>query len=593
LRYRLQREALAFVPDLHRRACRWHVQTGSPDEAMRHALAVPDHDLAADLAEQYMVRMIGSSRLGGYLAWIEPLPDELVHERAYLCAGCGWAYLFTHQLDLALCYAEHGEAALPRYVPVSNSSDGRRISREEVRGHLAAIRAYALRESGDLAGAIDYARRAQEALPPEALSIRCVVALTLGELHQVRGEIVEARQALGEAVKLAEASGENPYVALGATAALGSIALMQGKLNEAEELFERATRYGSSESGALLPVPAARLVHGWLALLHYQRNEIDAAQGHLDRVLEAAEQKGDPQATIRVYLYRSLLDQCRGALDSAETWLQQAEQDMRDHTLRDELQTEWIVFRTKLHLARGEVGAASRLLAAHGVRATDLDGQQIPGRVQGHQPEERLQRYLLLAHVLLAEGAPDQASELLDGICALAQDRPDVAVSLEASSLRAGIAYVYQRDPARALVCLERTLDLAAPEGYVRPFLNVGPLLVMSLRQAIVEGIRPAYAQRLLAALDDQTRQLGAARRSSSSPERVASGATALIEPLTQRERQVLRLLAAGLSSTEVEEELVIAISTARSYIKNLYGKLDAHSRDEAVELGVRYGLIR
>jgi LuxR family maltose regulon positive regulatory protein len=591
LRYRLQRECPSSAPELHRRACRWYAQAGHPDEAMHHALAAADDDLAAGLAEQFALHTIGSSRLGAYLDWIQQLPEELVCRRAYLCAGCGWAYVLTHQVDAAVRYVEAGEAALDGYEPVSNPLNGRWISHEEVRGHLAAIRSYADRELGDLGTAIEHAHQALETLPREALAIRCAVALNLGFLHWDRGEIKMARQAFAEAFETAQESRENVYVAISALGSLGSIAALQGKLNEAEDLFQRAIQCGTSKSGAVLPIPAAGLAHGSLALLHYQRNEIEAAQQHIDAVLPAVEQIGDPQAIVRAYLYQALLDQSRGQFGSAERWFQRAEQLMDAHPVQDLIQTEWIVFRGQFHLAQGDVAAALHLLSAEGVRATDLD-EQAAGSKQARALGPCLGRYLLLGHALLAQGASGRATTLLERVCTVAEDYPDVPVLLQALSLRAAIAYRHQQSEARALSYLEQALNLAAPEGYVRPFLDAGMLLAKPLRRAIMQGIQPAYAQKLLAALSDQGRQQPGVGRPMAPPEGAASGAAGLVEPLTEREKQVLRLLAAGLTSTEVAEELIIAVSTCRSYIKSLYGKLDAHSRDEAVEKGHRYSLI-
>jgi ATP/maltotriose-dependent transcriptional regulator MalT len=156
---------------------------------------------------------------------------------------------------------------------------------------------------------------------------------------------------------------------------------------------------------------------------------------------------------------------------------------------------------------------------------------------------------------------------------------------LQALALRAVIA-----GSPRGLAHLQRALDLAAPESFARPFLDAGGALVGPLRQAIMQGIQPAFAQRLLASLAVEERRRATVGQLPDALK--APTAAPLIEPLTERERQVLRLLAAGLSSTEVAEELVISVSTARSYIKSLYGKLGAHSRDEAIEQGSQAGLL-
>ena len=411
LRYRLQRESPERLPELHRRACHWYAQAGRPDEAMHHAFAVPDYDLAADLAEQFMLQTIGSSRLGTYLGWIKQLPKDLVCSRAYLCAGCGWAYGLTHQHDAAKRYVEAGERALSRYEPVSNLPDGRRISREEVRGHLAALRSDADRHLGDRDGAIAHARQALEVLPQEALSVRCAVALTLGDLRLDGGEIERARQAFDEAFEMAEEGGENAYAAINALCSLGSIAVMRGKLHEAEALFQRAVQYGMGEPGAALPVPGAGLKHGWLVLLHYQRNEIERAQQHLDIVLQATEQMDDPQAVVRASLYQSLLDQSQGELNSAGNWLQRAEQIMQTHPVQELIQAEWINFRGQFYLAQGDVTSVQSLLSAQGFKPTDLDEQPAPGSKLARSLGSRLGCYLLLARTLLAQDAPDRAEE--------------------------------------------------------------------------------------------------------------------------------------------------------------------------------------
>ena len=413
-----------------------------------------------------------------------------------------------------------------------------------------------------------------------------------GEIHWDYGESERARQAFKEALETAKESRENVYVEISALSSMGNIAVMRGKLNEAEDFFQRAIQCGTSASGAALPVPAVGLVHGGLVLLHYQRNEIERAQHHLDVVLQATEQMSDPQATVRAYLYQALLDQSRGEFNSAESWLQRAEQVMQAHPVRDLIQTEWIVLRGQFHLAQGDLTAVLSLLSDQEVRPADLDVPPAPGSERARLLGTRLGRYLLLARTLLAQGAPDRAEELLVKVGIIAENHPDVTVFLEALVLRAGTAYRRQGDGARALAYLECALDLAAPEGHVRPFLNAGTLLVKPLRQAVMQGIHPAYAQKLLAALSDQERRQTGVQCVATSPEGVDPGLAELVEPLTEREQQVLRLLAAGLSSTEVAEELVIAVSTSRSYIKSLYGKLDAHSRDEAIAKGQQYGLI-
>ncbi len=186
----------------------------------------------------------------------------------------------------------------------------------------------------------------------------------------------------------------------------------------------------------------------------------------------------------------------------------------------------------------------------------------------------RLPEYGLAARVWIAQGRPDQALSILEVVLAAAMAKRDMVQMLEATLLQAA-AHRQQRNTSQALQSLARAIDLAEPRGYVQPFLSAGEPVEKLLRQAVAQDIRTAYAQKVLLAF--------------RSP---AGERESMVELLTERERQILRLLAAGLSSTEIAGELVIAVSTVRSYIKVLYRKLDVHGRDQAVDKGRHMGLI-
>jgi len=582
LHYRLQRTHPERLPELHRRACRWYADAGDPDEAMRHALAIPDAALAADLAERYMLPMIGSSQLVTYLGWIGRIPETVIFDRAYLCAGYGWACVLTNCPEAAARYADAGEMALARYEPVRSAPDGRPISAAEVAGNLSAIRSYAARARGDMAEAIEQAQRALAALPPAADAIRCAVAYNLGMLRLDAGELEPARQAFYEAVDAARRSRTNPYVAITALSQLGGIAAGRGKLREAERLFQAALGFAADEMGMATPAPAAGVAHGWLMWLHYQRNDITGAQAHLDHVLATAGQTGIPAMTARAYTYQALLAGRRGELDAAAGWYDRAAELLRAHAIGGLVQAEWIAFRGQLCLRQGDTVAAAALLAAQGFTVNDLNERA------ARWLAPRLAGYVLLARVLVAQGAVRQAVALLERITALAEQLPDAAVQLEALALHAVLRGAERGDVSAGLPLLQRALDLAAPEDFARPILDAGSALDRLLRQAIMEGIQPAFAQRLLVDLLEEERRWAVAGQvvgTSQAPE-------AAVEIPTARERQVLRLLAAGLSSNEIAAELVISVSTARSYIKSLYGKLDVHGRAEAIDRVRQLGLL-
>jgi LuxR family maltose regulon positive regulatory protein len=599
LRHQLQRQHPQSVVDLHRRASRWYAQAGLPEEAMRHAQAAPDPALAADLAEQYLLQRIGGSQIASYLSWVRPIPDELIFRRAYLCAGCGWASAIVGQVEEAHKYVAAGEAALPSYQPVDSLPEGRQITREEVRGQLLAIRAYTDRLLGDFPAAVVHSSQALEALPTEAGSVRAVVAFNLGLLQMGRRELEQSRRSFEEALAAVQRTGENLYVGVSALSLLGSIAVQEGHLHAAENCYQRAIRMGTVSAGKAVPMPAIAYAHGGLVAVYYQRNELEAARSHLEKALPLALQIGQPETIAMAQIYQSRLAQAEGDFGQAEEWLRKAGELLRQPDMRDDLRLEYALAGCQLLLLLGDIPGAVRWIEAH--RMQPLDPNELPGTAgsQVEQPRAagaRLAQDLMLARIRLDQGALQEAAELLEGARLAAEAGQDMPVLLEALALQAVATYQRPADAPRALPYLGRALDLGSGEQYVRPFLNAGEALIGLLRQAIVQNLQPGYAQSLLAALEEQTRRHARAKQASGLPlsRQARSGPAGQleVEPLTEREQQVLRLLSAGLSSSEVAEELVLSVSTVRSYMKSLYAKLDAHSREEAIEKGRAAGMV-
>jgi len=595
LRFRLGREYPERLPELHRRASHWFAQSGDPDTAMQHALAIPDHALIADLAEIFLLTMIGGSRISAYLGWLANLPDEMITQRAYLCAGCGWAYSLICQMDKAARYVQAGEAALVTYQPIYSHADQREISLEEVRGHLAAIRAYIARLGGDYPGAIEHSRRALEGLPAQAGTVRSVVAFNLGMLHMHNGQMAMSQEAFQDALEAAQKSEGTLYVAVSALCLLGGMAATVGQLNQAADYYHRAIQLVQLESGLSVSMPALSYAHGGLAAIHYQRNELDEAERHLEIASRLVRHLGMPETIVMANIYRALLSLEQADFRAAGEQLELADVYLQTHPVRGGILVEWSVSRGEFFLMQGDPASAIEWLKGRGIELGRLSElSQAPGwsSDQMHLQGMREAGYLLLGRALLAQGNLDQAADLLEQVCAVAKLTQNRAVLIEGLVFQASLASSRRGNPSPGLSYLEQALDLAVPEGFVRPFLKAGASLIKLLRQAIAQGIHPAYAHKLLSASLERERRLGRVTRPPGGPKGIIPGPTAPLEPLTDRERQVLRLLAAGLSSNQVAEELVISVSTARSYIKSLYQKLDAHSREEAVEKGEQFGWL-
>jgi LuxR family maltose regulon positive regulatory protein len=202
--------------------------------------------------------------------------------------------------------------------------------------------------------------------------------------------------------------------------------------------------------------------------------------------------------------------------------------------------------------------------------------------------------HLVLARLLIAQGQPEEALALLQPL--LSRQELNRLV-IEVQALRA-LALQAQGNVAQAMAALEHALSLAEPGGYVRMFVDEGPPMARLLYEAAARGIAPEYAGRLLAAFDLETKD--ERRKTKLSPLSFVLGPSSpalgederLVEPLSERELEVLRLVAEGLSNREIAARLLISLSTVKGHTANIYGKLCVHSRIQAVARARDLGLL-
>jgi len=574
LRARLQKEFPQRMTGLHLRASQWFEEAGDIDTAVEHTLTASDKPRTIYLLEQYGGRLLNGNRLVTLLNWLQRVPSQDLQANAYLCAGCSWVYILSGQIKQAEDFMRAAKAALATYQPHYIASEGRIVTGEEIQADLAAVRAFYARIRGDVAGTITYSRQALEGLPAADHSSRGAVTLNLGLLQMGQGNLDTARDLFAEAAEIALRTDENRYVAATALNFHGSILKYQGALDKAADCYRQLITIETDLSNRAVDISdtdtsipdtsAAAMGHLGLAEIHFQRNQLAEATQHLTQALQAPHPASD--VLIGGYLLHTQLSLLAGDLLQAESWLDQADA-IGQEGLDDLRRSERIAVRGAYYLARGDIPAAARLVTESGLPiASPMD----VGSIALH----RLPEYGLAARVWIAQGHSDRALSLLEATVAAATAKRNMVQMLEATLLQAA-AHRQQRNISQALQSLARALDLAEPEGYVQPFLSAGEPVEKLLRQAVAQDIRTAYAQKVLSAFRSPARE-----RAS------------MVEPLTERERQILRLLAVGLSSTEIAGELVIAVSTVRSYIKVLYRKLDVHGRDQAIDKGRHMGLI-
>jgi LuxR family maltose regulon positive regulatory protein len=536
LRHRLQRVATPdLVARLHSQASRWYEAEGFPGDALHHALAVSNWERAATLLLSVGETMLKGGRVTTLLAWLQALPDEEIRARPQLCLTYGWALALTGRLDAAESCLEHAE---------QTAQDA-----PDLLGEIIAVQAYIARGRGDDRRTIELSQKALSLLPDADAASRSVVALSLGVAHWTSGHLAEAEQALADADRAADRSG-NAYARLTALSFLGTIQAARGKLHRAAALLTQAVQSG----GGSPAVAYAHVIYGALLL---EWNDLEAAADHLQRGIELGQRGGNIEIQISGYRVLARLKQAQGQASAAVEALQNAHQLAGEKDVPPLIRARNAARHVQLALAQDDLDTATRWVE----QATDSADASPFYPLLG----------LTQARLLLAHNQKAAAAEQLAARHETAVDCGWQFGALEVRALQALAAPT----PAAARAFLADALTQAQAEGYVRTFVGKGEPMSALLREAASQGIAPPYVATLLAAFAATPQERG-------RPEPPAPPAQPLIEPLSKRELQVLRLVAVGLSNPQVAEALYISVNTVKTHLQRIYGKLGTSSRTAA-----------
>ena len=547
------------VPELHRRAAAWYAAHDLPEEAFEHALAGNDRDRVIQIAERHLMLKLYRGEYRVVQHWIKAVPEAWRSSYALFGLVQAGILAFGGALDAAERLIDEVEQGL------ESEAAG------PVRWQLArvkAVRCALACGQNDLPHAEQYAGLALRDLRPDDYFFYGMINVSLGDTYRLNGRWSEARQHYLTGLELSRLS---PYsfISVPPLGALADLALRQGRLRQAASYWREALAViQSPQSWGSLEIPVVGWVYVRLGEIFYEWDQWADAWDHVTRGLEWAEVGGDVRARIAGYLGAGRLKLTEGDLDAAESYLERARPLVEQSQFAD-----WTArlqrFQLEFWQAQSQPEKAIAWIAA------TLRGENL-----AVAPESEPAR-LAAARALIVQGAPaavGQARALLDPLLAAAEAEGRLGIAVEALALQA-LAHWRRGDGPTSMVALERALRQAEPEGYRRLFVDLGLPMARLLQEARSRQVLPGYVASLLTAFEGE-------------PGAAPAATARLPESLTERELEVLSLLAAGLTNREIAQKLVISPETVKRHGASIYGKLGVGNRTQAVSRARELGLL-
>ncbi|MBN2387782.1 MAG: AAA family ATPase [Anaerolineales bacterium] len=539
LRTQLEKSRPDEIASLHRRAAEWFEARGDFDEAVRHSLTARDFLEAARLIERVALDLLGRSEVGTLIGWLRALPEQALRTRPWLCVVDAWMLILTGQAAAIEARLDQAEEAVRAAQDLPEVDAGR------IRAYAAAIRAQVTFIQGGAPAAIAFARAALVGLGSADHVISATTATILGAGYAYLADFPSAVAAF-EKAKAISLAGGNPFNAMVASSALAQISVVHGRLKDAHQIYQDGLRL-AGRSAFMAP----GYTYAGLADVLREWNQLDLALEYATQGVELCRQIGQAEILMTAYTALAKVQFGRGEWEAALATLEEARQVASEISAWS-LDTI-LILQARVRLARGDLESATTWAESGGYR---VDEPASFHREQG---------LLTLARIQMARGKNGQAAPLLARLRQDAEQASRLGSLVEICFLQA-LNFQAQSDTRQARAALEKALALAEPEGFTRVFLDEG-----------------AAGLRLLRQLAPHARVL---------PEAGTATPAGLIEPLSARELEVLRLLGAGLSNPQIADRLVVSLNTVKAHVKNIFRKLGVHNRSQAILAGREEKLI-
>jgi LuxR family maltose regulon positive regulatory protein len=579
LRQRLQHKHGKAVPELHRRACEGYDKNGLKYEAVDHALAAGDFDRAAFLLEDMAETVWDRGQQIKLAQWFGRLPKRIISSRPQLCVFYARSLIMSgNQEEAEQCLGsveqilDSSSEEIVEILP-DGTSFRHVYNREEMLGKISAVRALSAMYRGDVPNVIEHSYHALVLLPKENLTWHGVVATMLGMAHGWAGDgdMTKAEKAFLSAISISEKAGNTSFHVF-AGLALAGIFSYQGRMPEAEQLCNRLLQI--AEQAGLSQTGNVGSIYSILGSILSERDEIDKGMPQIRKGLELAQLSRDLIALqgIRLNMIRVWLIQKE--FGKALELIEKIEQDAKKFHLPPWMIHVISAYKGTIMLDTGKLAAASRWAEERRLDTKNKFSVR-------SDPE-----HIFLARVLIAQDKPQEAERFLKRLIKNAEEGQRIAVATQMRLVKVLALYAQAKIPA-AIDELKHVLTIGEAAGFIHVFTVEGRTIARLLLK-ILEDEKLAKSDRDTPLPKNYINRILAAFEGARAPEKGAG----IDEPLSEREMEVLKLIAAGFTNQEIAERLFISLNTVRTHTKNINSKLDVHSRTQATARAKKLGLI-
>jgi len=555
LRNRLQHSQPEIIPNLHHRASKWFKENGFLQNAFEHAISGQHYEEAAEIIKAEGNSMLATGAWGQLLTWLQALPEKTIQSRPALGLFYIWGKVLSSQLEGVEKRLVDIEKSLGEYKKETQENKNFYWQLQATRSRIAYL-------SGDFRLAIEIATRAIDSIDEDDLTIRGIMGITLGSSYFLEGDLTEASRILIEAQRINRQAG-NLMFAIDAAGSLAQIQESQGFLNQAAEIYREIIRLSGDNID-----PNMMSAHLNLGNVLYEWNDLERAEQNFHTCLLISQKLHALDGRLYATLGLAKTSQAKGDHKKASELIKQCEQQLPNFS-NSILGQHASALLAYLALGRGdwqavEIWAAERHLPA--------DENLVPNLFM------KKNEYLILERLLILKNRADDAELFLKKLYGAAETAGLYGFLIEIETILA-LAQMKLGNQSAGLQIFKRALQQAVTEGYIRIFSDLGEPIIELLQGAEHTDEYREYAHRILAVMDISSKD-------TSIPE------LKLVESLTEREMEVLRLLVLGKTNKEIAKDLFLAPGTVKKHLNNIYGKLGVSNRTECARLAYEMKLF-